>query len=144
MPVITQSAKDTEVFAWELLTHASGIETWRRTLALVLWSWGASDATVEVARMGLSELMANVIRHVGDPRCRLSAVLDGGRVTVLLSDRSPRLPVVSQPDWDAESGRGLWMLREMCRGFGCRPVADGKDVWFELDLVAAGVEEVVL
>ncbi|WP_052850518.1 ATP-binding protein [Streptomyces avicenniae] len=129
-------------YAWDLLADARGIETWRWTLVLVLRSWGASEAAVEVARMGLSEVLTNVVRHVDDPHCRLSAVLDGGRVTVRVEDRSPCLPVVtepdwdaeSEPDWDAESGRGLWMLRSMCRDFGCDPEVGGKCVWFTLDL----------
>ncbi|WP_052848803.1 ATP-binding protein [Streptomyces avicenniae] len=136
MTVTAQQATDAEAFAWELLARAPGIETWRRTLALVLRAWGASDSTVEIARMGLSELLANVVRHVDDPCCRLSAVLDGRRVTVRVEDRSVRVPVVVEPAWDAESGRGLWMLRAMCRDFGCEPEVDGKAVWFVLDLDA--------
>ncbi|MEV1008534.1 ATP-binding protein [Streptomyces sp. NPDC049881] len=123
-----------KAYAWELFAEAPGIETWRRTLALVLWSWGASDDTVDVARMGLSELLANVVRHVADPHCRLSAVVRDGRVTVRVSDRSVFLPVVTEPEWDAESGRGLWLLKTMCRDFGCSPEVDGKCVWFVVDL----------
>ncbi|MFI7273259.1 ATP-binding protein [Streptomyces sp. NPDC049879] len=119
-------------YAWDLLASARGIETWRWTLALVLRSWGASEAAVEVARMGLSELLANVVRHVDDPRCRLSAVLDGARVRVLVEDRSPCVPKFAEPAWDAESGRGLWMLSAMCQDFGCEPETGGKTMWFSV------------
>ncbi|MFR9721905.1 ATP-binding protein [Streptomyces sp. MS19] len=121
-------------YVWDILADARGIETWRWTLVLVLRSWGASSAAVEVARLGLSELLANVLRHVDDPHCRLSAVVRDGRVTVRVSDRSVFLPVVTEPEWDAESGRGLWLLKTMCRDFGCSPEVDGKCVWFTIDL----------
>ncbi|WP_052852231.1 ATP-binding protein [Streptomyces avicenniae] len=91
-------------YAWDLFAEARGIETWRRTLALVLRAWGASDAAVDLARMGLSELLANVVRHVGDPHCRLSVLPDGGRVTVRVEDRSPFLPVVVEPRWRVDGG----------------------------------------
>ncbi|WP_052849793.1 ATP-binding protein [Streptomyces avicenniae] len=55
-------------------------------------------------------------------------------MTVRVEDRSPFLPVVVEPAWDSVSGRGLWMLRTMCRDFGCEPEAGGKAVWFVLDL----------
>ncbi|WP_110945679.1 ATP-binding protein [Streptomyces avicenniae] len=124
-------------FTWDLHLDARHIETWRRTVCLVLCSWGASDGAVDVARLGVSELLGNVQRHVGDSYCRLSVVLAGGRVTVRVADRSPCVPVVSEPAWDAESGRGLWMLRAMCRDFGCDPEAGGKSVWFVLDLTSS-------
>ncbi|KAB8166373.1 ATP-binding protein [Streptomyces sp. 3MP-14] len=126
------------LFSCEVLADARGIETWRRTVTQVMRSWGASDAAVEVARMGLSELLANVVRHVPVPRCRLWVVCDGRQVTVAVADGSPEMPVVREPDWDAESGRGLWLLREMVDAVGCYPrgyatpagPAEGKVVWF--------------
>ena len=120
------------VFSCEVLADAREIETWRRTVAQLMRSWGASDAAVEVARMGLSELLANVVRHVAVPRCRLLVVCVDGRVTVAVADGSPEIPVVREPAWDAESGRGLWMLREMADMLGCYPAgpAEGKVVWF--------------
>ncbi|MEV1008626.1 ATP-binding protein [Streptomyces sp. NPDC049881] len=131
IPVPDQAAL---VYAWDLLARAQGIETWRRTVTLVLRSWGASDAAVEVARLGISELLANVVRHVEDPLCRLSVVLDARQVRVQVADRSPCLPRFAEPAWNAESGRGLWMLRAMCPNFGCEPGAAGKTMWFAVDL----------
>ncbi|GAA3864087.1 ATP-binding protein [Streptomyces sedi] len=126
------------VFSCEVLADARGIETWRRTIAQVMRSWGASDAAVEIARMGLSELLANVVRHVAVPRCRLLVLCLDGRVTVAVADRSPEMPTVREPSWDAESGRGLWLLHEMADAVGCYrecyPTsggeAVGKVVWF--------------
>ncbi|MEV1008493.1 ATP-binding protein [Streptomyces sp. NPDC049881] len=131
---IPLSSEAALVYAWDIWACAQGIETWRRTVTLVLRSWGASDAAVEVTRLGVSELLSNVARHVDDPLCRLSVVLDGGRVRVLVEDRSPCVPKFAEPTWNAESGRGLWMLRAMCQGFGCEPRADRKTMWFAVDL----------
>ncbi|WP_240796539.1 ATP-binding protein [Streptomyces sp. RFCAC02] len=109
----------------------SGVETWRRTVSLVLRDWDASPDAVEVVRLGVSELLGNVARHVPDPWCRLRLVWRGGQVRVAVCDRSPVMPLIREPDWHAESGRGLWLLRSVAREFGCEPgVRGGKTVWF--------------
>ncbi|GAA2039404.1 hypothetical protein GCM10009757_00380 [Streptomyces cheonanensis] len=101
-------------------------------------AWGGSRDAVELVRLGVSELLSNVLRHVGDqPRCYLRIVLIGSEVTVQVFDRSVRIPVIgAAPDWDAEDGRGLWMLREMATRFGCERTrrGRGKIVWFSCDL----------
>ncbi|MEV1006792.1 ATP-binding protein [Streptomyces sp. NPDC049881] len=131
---VLQTRSTGVTFTWDLYAHARRIETWRRTVSLVLVSWGASDATVEVARVGVSELLSNVVRHAGDPYCCLSVVRAGERVTVRVGDRSSCVPKVAEPAWDAESGRGLWMLRAMSLDFGCDAEVGGKSVWFVLGL----------
>ncbi|WP_129838000.1 ATP-binding protein [Streptomyces sp. RFCAC02] len=132
------------VFAWDLLAAFRQVETWRRTVSLVLGDWDASPDAIEVARLGVSELLTNVARHAGDPWCRLRVARRDGQVGVAVRDRSPVLPVVREPDWDSDCGRGLWLLREMCQDFGCRPVArGGKTVWFVVPLVPEAAEAVV-
>ncbi|WP_240796222.1 ATP-binding protein [Streptomyces sp. RFCAC02] len=125
------------VYAWDILAFPRRIETWRRTVALVLRDWGAGADAVEVARLGVSELLANVARHAGDPCCRPRVVRRDGQVGVGVRDRSPVLPVVSEPDWESDCRRGLWLLREMALDFGCTPAArGGKTVWFAVGLGA--------
>ncbi|MGW8848963.1 ATP-binding protein [Streptomyces xiamenensis] len=125
------------VYGQSLVADGRHIEWWRREAADVVGRWGASASAVELVRLGVSELLSNVIRHVAERRCYLRIVRIGGEVTVQVFDRSRQLPVIGDaPDWDAESGRGLWMLREMATRFGCEHTChgDGKIVWFSCDL----------
>lgn len=60
----------------------------------------------------------------------LQRQVDGVRVTV--SDTSAALPVVREPDWGAEEGRGLALVGSVAEDWGAVPTATGKDVWFEI------------
>ncbi|MFI9461693.1 ATP-binding protein [Streptomyces xiamenensis] len=125
------------VYGQSLVADGQHIEWWRREAADVVGMWGGSASAVELVRLGVSELLSNVIRHVAERRCYLRIVRIGGEVTVQVFDRSRKLPVIGEaPDWDTESGRGLWMLREMATRFGCEHTfhCDGKIVWFSCDL----------
>ncbi|KAB8166301.1 ATP-binding protein [Streptomyces sp. 3MP-14] len=137
------------VFSRGLLADPRWVETWRRTAGQLLTEWGASTAAVELVRLGVTELVTNVSRHVDDPRCGLRISRAGDDVLVEVWDRSARPPVVGEtPDWTAECGRGLWLLREMADDFGYMPrpftlrvgcrgtvVRMGKTVWFSCKAV---------
>lgn len=84
--------------------------------------------------LAVTELLSNVHRHAENPRCSLEIAKKGPSIYVTVSDRSPTPPVVSRPDWIAETGRGLWLLRELADDFGCTPVAWGKQVWIRVDM----------
>ncbi|MDT0317293.1 ATP-binding protein [Streptomyces millisiae] len=125
-------AREQHVYGWSLVARAQEIELWRRAVADVFRGWGASPAAVEVARLGVSELLSNIIRHVECPQCYLRIVRVGGEAVVQVFDRSSEFPVVGRPEWDADSGRGLWLLREMADRFGWEATHPrvGKIVWF--------------
>lgn len=124
--------------SWSLTARAEEIERWRRAVGSVLTSWDASRGAVELARLGVSELLANVVKHTADHRCCLRLLRVGVDVLVQVFDESKQLPVVRAPDWCSEGGRGLWLLREMADGFGYMPMPFragasyrlGKVVWF--------------
>ncbi|TNM24556.1 ATP-binding protein [Streptomyces sedi] len=123
---------------WLLTVSPQEIERWRAAIADALADWRASREAVELARLGVSELLANVAKHTASRRCGLRVMRVGADVVVQVFDESKQLPVVRTPDWCSEDGRGLWLLREMADGFGYMPiplVTDtsyrlGKVVWF--------------
>lgn len=86
-------------------------------------------------RLCVTELVGNVIRHVGEGtpvRVRVARV--GGRVRVEVDDPDPRaLPVLLHASQDDESGRGLALLDAVALRWGVRPWAEGKTVWCELE-----------
>ncbi|MBB0246317.1 ATP-binding protein [Streptomyces alkaliphilus] len=123
---------------WDITASAGDIERWRDEAGrTVRWRGGDADA-VSVIRLGVSELLSNVVKHAGDPRCRLELHHVGPTVRVRLFDHCARVPMVTVPDWDAEGGRGLWLLREMTGALGCTRVPGGKWVWFAVPLGSDG------
>ncbi|GAB2875509.1 hypothetical protein GCM10022245_08100 [Streptomyces mayteni] len=123
--------------SWSFTARADEIPTWRHAVAGVLRGWRADEKAVELAAFGISELLSNVIKHVRDRRCCLRLVRTGEQVSIQLFDRSPAPPVLGEPAWDAESGRGLWLLREMCPQVGWQTAPPGlgvKCVWFTCPL----------
>ncbi|GAA3863160.1 ATP-binding protein [Streptomyces sedi] len=124
--------------SWSLTVRAEEIERWRHTVGAALSDWRATREAVELARLGVSELLANVAKHTVNRRCCLRTVRVGADVMVQVFDESKQLPVLRTPDWCSESGRGLWLLREMADGFGYMPMPFsngasyrlGKVVWF--------------
>lgn len=132
-------ASEPDAYAWALTARHHDLGHWRRTVAGALLGWGGSPAAVELARLGVSELVGNVWRHVDDPRCFLALMRSEAAAVVQVFDRSPHLPVVTEPRWDRESGRGLWLLREMAGGLGFEQTScgQGKWVWFRCDLAPA-------
>ncbi|SOD64282.1 hypothetical protein SAMN06297387_1166 [Streptomyces zhaozhouensis] len=123
---------------WSLTVSVREIEGWRRTVAGALAEWRVSREAVELARLGVSELLANVAKHTASRRCGLRVVRAEADLLVQVFDESRQLPVLRTPDWCSESGRGLWLLREMADGFGFMPTPFmagascrlGKVVWF--------------
>lgn len=54
-------------------------------------------------------------------------------IRIEIWDTAPGEPRMRDPDWWAESGRGLRIVHDVTRGrWGCRPDAAGKCVWAEI------------
>jgi serine/threonine-protein kinase RsbW len=102
--------------------------------AEVVTRLGGDHEAVAVARLGVSELLSNVVKHVADPRCLLVIAGEGSDFRITVRDRSTAAPAVTRPAWDSDSGRGLWLLREMARDLGYTCFPGGKAVWFRCPL----------
>ncbi|WP_374100623.1 ATP-binding protein [Streptomyces sp. 7-21] len=127
---------------WVLTARAEDIARWRCVVARSLQRQQIATEGVELACLGVSELLTNVARHVADRRCRLAISCTAASVLLSVFDRSAELPKVACPDWDAEQGRGLWLLREMAgrEHLGARPAAAPwrKEVWLRCVLRSDG------
>jgi anti-sigma regulatory factor (Ser/Thr protein kinase) len=124
--------------SWPLTARREDLARFRRLAAAAMREWGQPQQVAEVVLHGVTELLSNVARHVADPRCTLELALVGDAVEVAVHDRSPALPTVTLPDWTAEEGRGLWLLREMADDFGYTPADEGKRVWVRVSTTGAG------
>jgi anti-sigma regulatory factor (Ser/Thr protein kinase) len=103
--------------------------------------WGAADRSHDVAGV-VSELLTNAFRHaVQQPidmpwpeepgRVRLGLLSVGYIVLCAVADPSRQAPVLRQPDWLDESGRGLHLVDSLSDDWGFCAVAHhpGKVVW---------------
>lgn len=104
----------------------------RRFVTAALTSWGIEEDDVPLM---VSELATNAVIHA---RSEFEITLDflRGRLRVEVTDLNTRLPVVTSVPPDAESGRGLFLIRALSASWGVEWRQDaGKTVWFE---IAAG------
>lgn len=111
----------------------------RYILRTYLGSWGMSDLA-DSATLALTELVANVVRHVPDRRATVLLLRQPGGVRVEVSDTEPQVPKFSTAvdNFLADGGRGLLIVEAITDRWGwyrtpTHPTHTGKTVWFECD-----------
>ncbi|MFJ5288569.1 ATP-binding protein [Streptomyces sp. NPDC088348] len=105
----------------------------RRILRMYLTGWGLLEVA-DVAELALTELIANVVRHVPGRLCQTYIFwLPGRGVRIEVADGCPRLPSAAVGDELDEGGRGLVLVAALTDNWGVEPRRDGcgKTVWFE-------------
>ncbi|MDT0393916.1 MULTISPECIES: ATP-binding protein [Streptomyces] len=104
----------------------------RRILRLYLVGSGLAGVT-DAAELALTELVANVVRHVPGRRCRVCFLLQPGGVRVEVGDDSCVVPAPVGGSGLSEGGRGLVIVDAVSDRWGVvvRPDGRGKVVWFE-------------
>ncbi|MFD8691885.1 ATP-binding protein [Streptomyces sp. NPDC059651] len=114
----------------------------RRILRLYLTGWRMTEIA-DAAELALTELIANVVRHVPGRRCQTFIFrLPGGEgVRVEVADASPAVPRVGGGEVLDDGGRGLVLVDALADKWGVEMRGDGggKTVWFECLAVAAPV-----
>ncbi|MFI6693106.1 ATP-binding protein [Streptomyces sp. NPDC050433] len=110
----------------------------RRAMRLHLSLWGLSELE-DMAQICVSELVANVINHVGPGTpVTLAVSTDGAHLRIELTDPDTRaMPMLLAPASGTESGRGLIILDAVAERWGVISRADSKVVWCDL---ATGLE----
>ena len=108
----------------------------RRFVRMVMGGWAVDDF---VPCLIASELVTNALRYAsgeGDEVIfRIGRARDGA-VWVEVQDSDCMMPRVQSADLNGESGRGLFVVEELTRCWGARPLAEGagKVVFAILDL----------
>lgn len=93
--------------------------------------WGCPSEDLVLV---VDELASNAVCHGGSP-FRLSLQRHGASVVVEVTDASPGLPQVQEPELARGGGRGLIIVGRLAAAWGTRPGPDGgKTVWVDLPL----------
>lgn len=105
--------------------------------ASTLREWQLDELSYEAALIA-SELVTNAIRHglgATDDGVELAWQRQAARVVCMVTDRSPRPPVLGHADQDSESGRGLQVVQAVAAAWGWMMLsATSKAVWAALTI----------
>ncbi|MBA4860433.1 ATP-binding protein [Streptomyces sp. PSKA54] len=120
---------------WDLAFTAAPEEVWalRRIMRTHLGLWGLHEA-VDAAQLCVSELVSNVITHVGlGTPATLAVSMSGTYVRIEVHDPDTRaLPTLLDAATDSESGRGMALVDAVADRWGVQLRADRKMTWCEL------------
>jgi anti-sigma regulatory factor (Ser/Thr protein kinase) len=91
-----------------------------------------ASAVLDDARLLVTELVANSIRH-GSPPITLRVECDASAgMKVSVSDANPEKPMARPATPEDESGRGVHIVDLLSDAWGVSPTGNGKAVWFRL------------
>ncbi|MEU9276709.1 ATP-binding protein [Streptomyces sp. NPDC048342] len=120
--------------AWDLpfLAEPEEVSALRRLLRLHLGFWGLAELA-EAAQLCVSELVSNVITHVGrGTPTTLAVSMNGTCLRIEVHDPDTRaLPTLVCPPGDAESGRGMGLVAASSDRWGVQLLPDRKVTWVE-------------
>jgi len=110
----------------------------RAFLRATLKTW-ALNGLDDVTELLTSELVSNVVRHVGS-NIVLRAIHDDEQIRVEVDDTSASLPVIRHPRPLDLGGRGLVLVDTLADRWGTDLHPGGKTVWFEINARRASDE----
>ncbi|MFZ3557271.1 ATP-binding protein [Streptomyces sp. BH055] len=105
----------------------------RRILRIHLGVWELEELADD-AELALTELIANVVRHVPGRGCTVRMMRADAGVRVEVADAHPVLPEPRDRRELDESGRGLAIVAALVTRWGVAPhdaPRTGKTIWFE-------------
>ncbi|MEU4897835.1 ATP-binding protein [Streptomyces sp. NPDC044780] len=114
-----------------LRAHPQTLADVRRAVAARLRLWGREEL-ISAAGMCVTELLSNVHKHASSPECVLILENLPDGIQAAVSDTESALPVVKEPDFLSESGRGMFLLSKTADAWGTDLTPTGKTVWFTL------------
>jgi anti-sigma regulatory factor (Ser/Thr protein kinase) len=113
--------------------YDSSPRTARASARAWLSQWGRDDLSDDTEAV-VAELVANAVQASEQDATpvALRLVLATASVMVEVFDNAPGLPAPREPDYLAESGRGLHLVAALSHDWGWTPARGGKVVWAEV------------
>ncbi|MGW2742009.1 ATP-binding protein [Streptomyces sp. NPDC001450] len=120
-------------WALPFLAEPEEVSALRRLLRIHLGTWGLHHLA-EGAQLCVSELVSNVIKHVGHGTPTTLAVsMNDTFLHIEIHDPDTRaLPTLLEADLDSEGGRGMALVDRLADRWGVQLRADRKVTWCEL------------
>lgn len=107
----------------------------RNAVMAMMIEAACTPATVEAARLLVSELATNAVLHAASPTFTITVEIEEPWTRISVHDEDPLLPEAGRHvDPQAEGGRGLGLVAELSSRWAMHGTRDpeGKTVWFEL------------
>ncbi|WP_067456548.1 ATP-binding protein [Actinomadura macra] len=126
---------DGDLFVLVLKPVPEACKEARDLVGFAFLHWGLEDYT---ARLVVSELITNAVRASAAGQHIVVRVLlaDGETPTIEVWDQSGEMPTVQAAGPAEETGRGLFLVEQLVRSWGTRPLAEGgKITWARLHAV---------
>ena len=114
---------------------ASTVPAARRMVRDELSRQGRRDL-VESAELIVSELVGNVVLHVGG-HVAVSVAVEAEAVVLEVSDSSPLSPLLRMYSHTSSTGRGMRLVHSLCAEHGVREQGSGKTIWVRLTTSSA-------
>ncbi|MFC7899398.1 ATP-binding protein [Streptomyces griseoincarnatus] len=113
--------------------HPEEVARLRRAVEIYLKAWGLDDQ-VDAVQLCVSELVSNIVTHVGAGTPASLALSTGGeRLRVEVHDPDSRaLPTLVDAEADAEGGRGMALVAALADRWGVQVCEDHKVTWCEM------------
>ncbi len=123
---------------WTFPFAARAVRAARTTVGGVLSRLGADSAIIDDARLVVSELLGNALRHarpLPDGTIQVGLRVEADTVRLFVVDGgSPTLPTLLNPPPLALGGRGLSIVRTLTRDWGVHETGTGNTVFGVLAL----------
>ncbi|MFE5086291.1 SpoIIE family protein phosphatase [Streptomyces mirabilis] len=130
----TLSLSPTQVASWTLPNDPTAVPSARHLAARRLTEWGL-EGLEDPTQLIVSELVTNAVRHSTGPiRLRL---IQHQVLTCEVFDTDDCSPRLRRARANDESGRGLFLVSQLSRRWGCRTTSGGKVIWAEQNLDSA-------
>lgn len=119
---------------WTFVAQPKEVTVVRRRVRALLDDWGLAEL-VDSAEVCVSELVSNVVTHVGSGTpVGVGVSVVGSRLRIEVRDPDTRaLPALVDASDSAEAGRGMSLIDALSERWGIGMEPDGKVTWCELE-----------
>lgn len=126
----TRALPASQVAGWDIEPDPAQAAGIRKQAVEQLGAWGLGEEAF-VTELVVSELVTNAIRYGSQP-AGLRLIHDADTLICEVSDAGRTAPHLRRARTYDEGGRGLLLIAQLSRRWGCRYTAEGKTIWAEL------------